>query len=146
MNTMHRKAAAAVATAAALGLALAPGLAAAETVKLHADLTGAAETGGGDADGSGHLMAEIDPEAGDFCFVLGAEDIGEPVAAHIHEGAAGVDGKPVITISVTGMEMDECVAAEPDLLKAIVANPAGYYANVHTGDYPKGAVRGQLSK
>ena len=36
------------------------------------------------------------------------------------------------------------VAAAPALLAAIVANPAGYYVNVHNAEYPGGAVRGQL--
>lgn len=128
--------------AAAAGVALAPAMASA--TELHAMLKGAEETGGGDPDGMGELKAEVDAESGDFCFTLGASKIAAPVAAHIHQGAAGTDGPPVITISVTGMDSDDCVAAEPDVLKAILANPAGYYANVHTGDYPKGAVRGQL--
>jgi len=131
-----------LAGAAAIALALSPSLAAA--TELHAMLKGAEESGGGDPDGSGEFKAEVDADSGDLCYTLGADEIANPVAAHIHEGAAGTDGPPVITISVTGMDSDACVAAEPDLLKAIVANPAGYYANVHTGDYPKGAVRGQL--
>ena len=44
------------------------------------------------------------------------------------------------------MGEDLCIAAEPDVLRPIVANPAGFYVNVHTGDFPKGAVRGQLAK
>ncbi|WP_156840233.1 CHRD domain-containing protein [Novosphingobium aquimarinum] len=132
-----------LAGAAAVGLALTPALAAA--TELHAMLKGAEETGGGDSDGTGELKADVDADTGDFCFSLAAKQIASPVAAHIHEGAAGSDGPPVITISVTGTDSDECVAVEPDLLKAILANPAGYYANVHTGDYPKGAIRGQLT-
>jgi hypothetical protein len=27
-----------------------------------------------------------------------------------------------------------------------LANPAAYYVNVHTADYPDGAIRGQLAK
>jgi hypothetical protein len=49
----------------------------------------------------------------------------------------------VITVDVSNSG-DECVAVEPDVLKAIIANPAGYYVNVHTADFPAGAIRGQL--
>jgi hypothetical protein len=37
-----------------------------------------------------------------------------------------------------------CVAASPDLIAAIRANPENYYVNVHTPEFPEGAVRGQL--
>lgn len=134
----------AAATLAALSLA--PGAALAATVTLTATLTGANETAGGDPDATGKLVAEIDADVGDFCYTLEAKDSAKPVAAHVHEGAAGSDGKPVITLEVTGPDGDMCIAEEPDLLKAIIANPAGYYANIHTGDYPKGALRGQLAK
>ena len=39
-----------------------------------------------------------------------------------------------------------CIAVEPEKLKPIVANPAGFYVNIHTADFPGGAVRGQLMK
>jgi hypothetical protein len=131
---------------AAAGLAMAPSMAMAASVKLVSTLNGANETGGGDPDGTGRFSAEIDAETGDVCYILVAEKVAKPVAAHIHSGAAGTDGGPVLTIEVTGPDGDLCLAAEPDVLKPIVATPEAYYVNVHTADFPKGAVRGQLAK
>lgn len=128
--------------AAALAL---PATALAAPARLAATLNGANETGGGDPNGAGKFSAEADPDTGDFCFTLSATGIDAPTAAHVHTGAAGKDGPPVITVQVTGEGSDECVAAEPDTLKAILAAPEGYYVNVHTAAFPKGAVRGQLA-
>lgn len=131
-----------VALGGALALSLS-GAALAEPVVLSATLDGASEIGGGDTDGSGSFSAEIDPETGDICYTLSTADIGDAMAAHIHAGAAGTNGKPIITIEVTG-EDDLCIAAEPDTLKPIVETPGDYYVNVHTAEFPKGAIRGQL--
>lgn len=114
-------------------------------VKLGATLNGANEPGGGDADGTGAFNAEVDADAGDFCYSLTVARTQKPTAAHVHTGAAGVNGAPVITVEITGANDDMCIAVEPDVLKAILGNPAGYYVNVHTPDFPAGAVRGQLA-
>lgn len=132
-----------IAATAALTLAGMPVAALAAPVTLSASLSGAAETAGGDADGKGAFTVEIDAETGDFCYSLSASDIGQPMAAHVHSGAAGTDGPPVVNLEMT---TDECIAVEPSVLKPIVENPAGYYVNVHTAAFPKGAVRGQLVK
>lgn len=131
---------------ASAGLAFSAAPAMAEAVTLVSSLAGANETSPGDTDGTGRFSAEIDTETGDVCYILVGEKIAKPVAAHVHEGAAGADGKPVMTLEVTGADGDMCLAAEPDLLKLIVATPQAYYVNIHTGDFPKGAVRGQLAK
>jgi hypothetical protein len=39
---------------------------------------------------------------------------------------------------------DTCTPAAPALISEIVANPSGFYVNVHTTQYPKGAIRAQL--
>jgi hypothetical protein len=132
-------------TAAAVAALALPAAASAAGVKLTATLTGANETGGGDPDGSGTLSADVDAASGDFCYTLTATGTDTPVAAHVHSGAAGADGPPVITLAVTGEGDDECVAVEPDTLKAILAAPQNYYVNVHTAAMPKGALRGQLA-
>lgn len=132
-------------TAAFAMLAL-PVAASAASTKLTATLAGANEPAGGDPDGSGKFNAEVDPGTGDFCFTLSATGIETPTAAHVHSGAAGSDGPVVVTLQVTGEDNDECVAVEPDTLKAILATPANYYVNVHTATYPKGAIRSQLAK
>ncbi|MBW8754457.1 MAG: CHRD domain-containing protein [Sphingomonadales bacterium] len=126
------------------GLAM-PLAAQAAKVKLGSALTGANEPAGGDADGTGAFAVEIDADSGDFCYTLTAAKTAKPTMAHVHTGAVGVNGPPVVTIDVTGPTGDECVAVEPDVLKAIIANPAGYYVNVHTADFPAGAIRGQLA-
>jgi hypothetical protein len=132
-----------LAAGSALALVLAPAAALAAPVTLTATLSGAAETGGGDADGAGAFSVEIDAESGDFCYSLSATGTDAPTMAHVHSGAAGSDGPPVVTIEVAS---DICMAVEPAVLKPIVDNPAGFYINVHTAAFPKGAVRGQLAK
>jgi len=112
-------------------------------VTLAATLNGANEPGGGDADGTGAFTVEIDADAGDFCYTLTADKVDKVTMAHVHTGAAGVNGPPVVTLELGS---DLCVAVEPDVLKPIVADANGYYVNVHNAAYPGGAVRGQLAK
>ena len=70
-------------------------------------------------------------------------------AGHIHVGGAGVNGPVVVTLfsgstdrklifQAARLQIDATTAT------AICANPAGYYVNYHTTDFPGGAIRGQL--
>jgi hypothetical protein len=120
------------------------GAAQAATVKFGATLTGPNEPAGGDPDGTGTFVVEIDPDAGDFCYTITSAKIAAPTMAHVHSGATGVNGPPVITIDAKGN--DECMAVEPDVLKPIVAAPENYYVNIHNAQFPGGAIRGQLVK
>ncbi len=140
---MKRSGLISLASSGLLGTALlVPGTAMAAPVILTASLSGANETAGGDPDGSGSFTVEMDADAGDFCYTLKAAKVGKFTAAHVHSGAAGSDGPPVVTIDLAE---DMCLAAEPDVLRPIAAAPESYYVNVHSDEFPKGAVRGQLA-
>lgn len=72
-------------------------------------------------------------------------------AAHIHTGAAGVAG-PVLVGLITstntfqnGVLNSTILDVPVEFLNLIRANPSGFYVNVHTLDFPGGAVRGQLN-
>ena len=107
-------------------------------------MTGAIESPPGDPDGTGTARFTIDPATDRVCFVLLASGIEHPIfAAHIHVGAAGEIGNPVVHLPplVNGRAAG-CVT-DPDA-DAIVANPAGYYVNIHNPPYPGGALRAQL--
>ncbi len=72
-------------------------------------------------------------------------------AGHIHVGAAGVNG-PVRVLLFSGSTDRKLILQaarldiDPALAAAICADPAGYYVNYHTTDFPGGAVRGQLNE
>jgi len=114
--------------------------------EFEADLTGAAEVPGpGDPDGSGEAEITLDPTMGKVCWKLEVEDIAPASAAHIHVGPAGVAGPIVVPLSAPTMgESSGCRTVAPDLIAAIMANPAVYYVNVHNAEFPAGALRGQL--
>jgi len=78
--------------------------------------------------------------------------------AHIHVGATGTNGNIVVNTTLTaagdavvltngsGTFTKGGVALDPAVANQILANPAGYYFNVHSTLHPGGVARGQLSR
>ena len=118
--------------------------------RLSATLTGAAEVPGpGDLDGTGTVALTVRPGHNEVCFDIHVSGIALPAtAAHIHQGQVGVAGGIVVTLGTPDAagNASGCVSASHDLLKAIRQNPSAYYVNVHTTDFPNGALRGQLAR
>ncbi len=77
---------------------------------------------------------------------------------HIHPGAAGVNGPVAISSGLSVVTAPDAsgnfflswdVAASDtagvNAMRGLLANPAGYYMNLHTRANPGGAIRGQMS-
>lgn len=122
------------------------------TTDLFAQLNGSHEvndqgrTGAGDNDGHGAFSGTI--SGGRICFGITVTGIQTPVAAHIHEAAVRRNGGVVVSLRQPRAgnpgASSGCVSARRSLLADIQRNPGDYYVNVHTRDFPDGAVRGQL--
>jgi hypothetical protein len=68
-------------------------------------------------------------------------------ASHIHRGAAGVTGPVIIPFNqpfVNGVSTGTLTGIASGFFTEILANPPGYYFNVHNADFAGGALRGQL--
>ena len=71
----------------------------------------------------------------------------ESSAAHIHTGGPGENGPPVVPLTAPADGTSGgCQPIAADLSAALLANPGGYYVNVHTQAFPGGVIRGQLTK
>ena len=117
--------------------------------KLTTTLTGAAEVPGpGDENGAGLFEARVNPGQGRICYTLTVSNIEDATAAHIHSGGTTEAGPPVLTLDTPGEDDDseECQDIDRSLAQALIRDPAAYYVNIHTGDFPNGAIRGQLGK
>jgi len=75
--------------------------------------------------------------------------------AHIHEGATGVNG-PVridtglkagdLTLTTGGVTFSKTVNGDATIISQVIANPAGWYFNIHSTLHGGGVIRGQLTK
>ena len=139
----------AAATLVAAGVvSLGAGPVAAEPQPLVASATGAEEVPGpGDPDGAGEGSFTVDAATGEVCYLVAADGIEPAVAMHIHEAPRGVAGPVVVPLDPARVDADTetCTTVETALAADIVADPAGYYLNIHTPAFPNGAVRGQLA-
>jgi hypothetical protein len=102
----------------------------------------------GNPDGSGTASVVLDPDTGEACWELMAEGIGPVTQSHIHVGAAGVSGGVVVPLDVDGFDgtSEGCTSdVDAAVLQAVIDAPAGHYVNLHTDDFPAGAIRGQLA-
>ncbi|GAA6525454.1 CHRD domain-containing protein [Intrasporangium sp. DVR] len=143
---MHRtRYLAAAAAMAATATLLAPAPALAEGRPFSTALTGAAEPGGGDPDGSGTAHVWVNIGQSQVCYHLVVADLDPVIGAHIHSAPAGVSGPIVVPLAAPVSGSSEgCVDVDRDLAKAILKAPQVFYVNVHTTVYPAGAIRGQL--
>jgi hypothetical protein len=110
--------------------------------------------GAGDPDGSGLAQLTINPGTGDVCYTITVEGIGEPTepafglgAAHIHDIATGgifIDLETDWTATDTGFQTTGCTTADRDAILAVFTDPSAYYVNIHTTEFPSGAISGFL--
>jgi len=112
-----------------------------------AQMSGAMEVPPADPDGTGMARITINDATNRVCTDIEVRNIGTVTAAHIHRGAPGVNGPPVITLDPPDdNDSDDCDTVDDGLVDEIRRNPAAFYVNVHTTDYPDGAVRGQVNE
>jgi hypothetical protein len=113
------------------------------------ELTGAAEVPGpGDPDGSGTATITVNPGQEEVCWAIEAEGIELPATgAHIHEGAVGEFGDVVVPLTPPDENgfSSGCAEVSREVALDILKNPEDYYVNIHTNEFPGGAIRGQLS-
>jgi hypothetical protein len=109
-------------------------------------MTGEAE-GTGDPVATGTATVRLRAGQAQVCYQLAAENLAPAAAAHIHEGGAGSSGNVVIPLKTPAAngKSSGCANAARALVKAILADPGGFYVNVHTVEFPGGAIRGQLT-
>jgi len=77
-------------------------------------------------------------------------------ASHIHTGATGTNGGILVSLGLTDGEVafsngggsftKRGIAVPVDQVNSILANPAGFYLNIHTVANAGGVARGQLTR
>jgi len=114
------------------------------TVELMAGLSDEeVPAGSGDTDGTGLAVVDFSRE-GEVCFDITASNVDTITAAHIHTGALGTAGGVLISFDVPTNGLSGCVAASQAAIDDVLADPAGFYVNLHNAPFPAGAIRGQL--
>ena len=109
---------------------------------------------GPDPEGAGVAVLRFNRQTGELCYVIVVRGIGEPTepapgigSAHIHS-ATGI-AVDLETEFMHAGESDvfvatDCVEVDEATMEAILANPSAFYVNVHTAEFPGGAIEGRL--
>ncbi len=110
-------------------------------------LTGETEFPAGDLVATGTATIRARAGQGQVCYRLAATNLAAAAAAHIHAGAAGTAGNVVVPLKTPNAAGTSagCANVSRAVVKALLAAPASHYVNVHTSEFPAGAIRGQLT-
>jgi hypothetical protein len=104
------------------------------------------QKGAGDPDGIGGATVLVTPTQ--VCAGIVVTGLTTPTAAHIHQADRRHNGPIVVPLTAPASgnpgSSSTCVAVSAQLSLALRSNPGAFYVNVHTADFPNGAMRGQL--
>jgi hypothetical protein len=124
-----------------------------KTTLLKAELGGAVVPGPGDPDGTAEAKVSVRPGELKICVRMEYElGVGRVTEIHIHEGGSGEAGPAIATL------YEEAVGGAPGpsliigcegemprpLVRRVAEHPRRFYLDLHTLDFPDGALRGQL--
>src|SRR3954451_10765194 len=107
-------------------------------------MTGGQESPKGDPNGTGTAKVTLEDSKRKVCFSLTWHGISKPVASHIHQAKKGASGPIVVPFFAGAAKHKGCVHASRSLIEKIKKHPRNYYVNIHTAQFPAGAIRGQL--
>jgi hypothetical protein len=124
-----------------------PGDSTAAPASLIASLESRNEVAAGDPDGQALELIGIQGDT--LSYAVAWRGVGIPTRADIHAAGRGADGPVVLPLFTTprpagGFASGTVTVGDPDLLAAIQADPSGFYVDLHTSEFPGGAVRAQL--
>ena len=110
-------------------------------------LTGEAESPAGDPVATATATVRLRAGQGQLCYQVATKDLPAAAAMHIHKGDTGAAGPVVVPLRTPDAAgtSSGCAPAARTLVSAILGDPGSYYLNVHTAEFPAGAVRGQLT-
>ena len=113
---------------------------------LMAGMKGANENPPADLDAAGYSVVDIHIIKGEVCVEDFAVGGAAPLTLfHIHKGGPADNGPVVVNFVPLLPSGIGCVpVADRGLLRDIELHPGDYYVNAHTGEFPTGALRGQL--
>ncbi|MFI0355457.1 CHRD domain-containing protein [Actinomadura sp. 9N407] len=103
-----------------------------------------------DRDGRAQALLRIQGDR--LWYAIRWQDVAAPTAGHLHLGSAGVNGAiKVPFFAGTLPDSSRAIAGavrvtDRTALAQLKAAPHDFYANLHTGEFPGGAVRGQFHK
>jgi hypothetical protein len=97
----------------------------------------------------GQALALIGLHDNTLTYTISWRGIGTPTEADIHAGVGGVDGPVVVPLFTTPRPPDGFVSGtvtvtDPTVLAELRADPGSFYTDLHTRNFPGGAVRAQL--
>lgn len=133
----------------------------ADTVIFTAQLLASNETppvSNADANAFGNVTVTVDTVASTYRFDWAVNGVAASaiILSHIHEGAAGVPGpvrvdsglapvtNQITVVNGSASFSKSGISGPADVTTRLLANPAGFYFNIHSNLNPGGVVRGQL--
>ena len=120
--------------------------------KFAADMRGSNETPPNSSTATGSALVTIDTANNTLTFEIATKGIANPTLAHIHPGAAGVAGAPLITFATSSAAFTNgrtsgtisIATLDAGQLNSLLTNPSAFYVNVHSSAFGGGEIRGQL--